>query len=73
VLWRLRGAAGIIGCLYTGCGLGTLLGPWLAGVAFDASGSYALPIAGGALFSFAAAACIAILSYSGQAKAFHRG
>ena len=50
--------SGIIGCLYTGCGIGTLLGPWLAGVAFDASGSYSSPILRGAAFSFAAAACV---------------
>jgi MFS family permease len=72
-LYGARSVSAIIGCLYTGCGLGTLLGPWLAGVAFDASGSYTLPIVGGALFSFAAAACVAILLHSGPAKALDRG
>jgi MFS family permease len=57
-LYGPRAVSGIIGCLYTGCGVGTLIGPWLAGVAYDAWGSYHLPIAAGALFSFGAAACV---------------
>ncbi|MCD6042223.1 MAG: transporter, partial [Burkholderiales bacterium] len=72
-LYGGRAVSGIIGCLYTGCGLGVLLGPWLAGVAFDASGSYSVPIVGGALFSVAAAACVVILLQSGPAKALDRG
>ena len=60
-LYGPRSVSGIIGCLYTGCGIGTLLGPWLAGVAYDAWGSYEAPIAAGAMFSFAAAACVAPL------------
>jgi OFA family oxalate/formate antiporter-like MFS transporter len=72
-LYGPRSVSGIIGCLYTGCGVGTLLGPWLAGVAYDAVGSYQLAMLGGALFSAGAAACVAILMHGGQAKAFHRG
>lgn len=72
-LYGPRSVSGIIGCLYTGCGLGTLLGPWLAGVAYDAVGSYRLAMLAGALFSAGAAACVAILMHGGQAKAFHRG
>jgi MFS family permease len=60
-LYGARAVSGIIGFLYTGAGLGTLLGPWLAGAAYDALGAYDLPIAAGALFSFAAAACILVL------------
>ena len=53
-LYGPRAVSGIIGCLYTGCGLGTLVGPWLAGVAYDAVGSYhAADRSRGALFSFA--------------------
>jgi MFS transporter, OFA family, oxalate/formate antiporter len=72
-LYGPRSVSGIIGCLYTGCGVGTLLGPWLAGVAYDAVGSYQLAMLGGALFSAGAAACVVILLHGGQAKAFHRG
>jgi MFS transporter, OFA family, oxalate/formate antiporter len=72
-LYGPRSVSGIIGCLYTGCGVGTLLGPWLAGVAYDAVGSYQLAMLGGALFSAGAAACVVILLRGGQAKAFHRG
>jgi MFS family permease len=39
-----RKAATIIGILYTGPGLGNLVGPVLAGYAYDVSGSYTLPI-----------------------------
>jgi MFS family permease len=53
-----RAVSGIIGCLYTGAGLGTLLGPWLAGAAYDAYGAYDVPILASAVLSFAAAACI---------------
>jgi MFS family permease len=72
-LYGPRSVSGIIGCLYTGCGVGTLIGPWLAGVAFDSLGSYQLPILAGAAFSFGAAACVVILMQGGEAKAFHRG
>ena len=72
-LYGPRSVSGIIGCLYTGCGLGTLVGPWLAGVAYDAVGSYQLPILAGAAFSVGAAACVVILMHGGQAKAFDRG
>ena len=53
-----RAVSGIIGFLYTGAGLGTLVGPWLAGVAFDATGSYSIPMLAGAACAFLAAACI---------------
>jgi MFS transporter, OFA family, oxalate/formate antiporter len=71
-LYGPRSVSGIIGCLYTGCGVGTLLGPWLAGVAFDAFGSYELPMLAGAACSFAAAACVLPLFHV-QAKALHSG
>ncbi len=43
-----RNAGAIIGALYTSVAFGTLAGPPLAGAAFDAWGSYDLPIAAGA-------------------------
>jgi MFS family permease len=60
-LYGARAVSGIIGCLYTGAGLGTLVGPWLAGKAYDALGAYDLPIAAGAGFAFLAATCIVFL------------
>lgn len=51
-----RNVAGIIGCLYTAAGFGTLIGPTVAGAAFDAYGSYDAPILGCALLSFVGAA-----------------
>ena len=56
-----RSVSGILGFLYTGAGLGTLLGPWLAGAAYDALGAYDVPIVAGALCAFLAAACILAL------------
>ncbi|HYX65195.1 MAG TPA: MFS transporter [Burkholderiales bacterium] len=66
-----RAVSGIIGCLYTGAGVGTLIGPWLAGVAYDLLGAYDLPILCGAFFSFVAAACIWVLI--GKAEVVHSG
>jgi MFS transporter, OFA family, oxalate/formate antiporter len=40
-----RTVSGSIGVLYTGAGLGNLVGPWLGGVLFDRTGSYQLAIA----------------------------
>ena len=57
-LYGSRSVSGIIGCLYTGAGFGTLIGPWLAGAAYDTLGTYQAPIAAGAFLSFAAAACV---------------
>jgi MFS family permease len=57
-LYGARSVSGIIGCLYTGAGVGTLIGPWLAGAAYDALGSYSAPILAAAALSFLAAASI---------------
>jgi MFS family permease len=70
-LYGPRSVSGIIGCLYTGCGIGTLLGPWLAGVAFDVYGSYSPPILVGAACSFAAAACV--MPLYAKRQALHSG
>jgi MFS family permease len=72
-LYGARAVSGIIGFLYTGAGLGTLLGPWLAGVAYDALGSYRPPIAAAAAFCFLAAAAIVALLRHEKAAAHHRG
>jgi len=68
-LYGPRSVSGIIGCLYTGCGVGTLIGPWLAGVAFDSRGSYQIPMLVGAACSLGAAACV--LPLYGKAKALY--
>lgn len=60
-LYGARAVSAIIGFLYTAAGFGTLLGPWLAGAAYDALGAYDLPILASALLSFAAAACVVVL------------
>ena len=68
-----RAVSGIIGCLYTGAGLGTLLGPWLAGAAYDAFGSYDAPILASAVLSFLAAACTLPLLRREEQALGHRG
>jgi MFS family permease len=57
-LYGARAVSGIIGFLYTGAGFGTLVGPWLAGRAYDVLGAYDVPILAGAVFSFIAAAAV---------------
>ncbi|HYG54738.1 MAG TPA: MFS transporter [Burkholderiales bacterium] len=68
-----RSVAGIIGFLYTGAGIGTLIGPWLAGAVYDALGNYDLPILAGAGFSLAAAGCVVVLIQGEAHKARHSG
>lgn len=60
-LFGARSVSGIIGFLYTAAGIGTLLGPPFAGAAFDATGSYTMPILGAALLALAAAIGIEFL------------
>lgn len=52
-----RSLAGIIGAIYMFNALGVLLGPSFAGYAFDASGSYGVPILVSALLQVVAMAC----------------
>ena len=72
-LYGARSVSGIIGFLYTGAGLGTLLGPWLAGVAYDLLGAYDMPIAAGAVFAFLASACILVLVKNEKTRPPHSG
>ncbi len=53
-----KNVSGIIGVLYTAVAVGTLIGPRIAGDAFDLYGSYHLPIAACAMASSIAAAII---------------
>lgn len=57
-----RAVSAIIGWLYTGPGIGTLIGPPLAGYAFDRFGNYDAPILGASLLSFAGAAGVLLLA-----------
>jgi MFS family permease len=67
-----RAVSGIIGFLYTGAGVGTLLGPWLAGVAYDALGAYDSSIFATAVLSFLAAVCVVPLLQREKATAHYR-
>jgi MFS family permease len=60
-LFGARSVSGIIGCIYTAAGVGTLLGPPLAGAAYDTSGSYSVPILGAAALALTAAAGVTLL------------
>lgn len=51
-------ASAVIGVLYTSVGWGALIGPSLAGYAYDFSGSYVLPIATGGILDLLAAAAV---------------
>ena len=72
-LYGGRAVSGIIGFLYTGAGIGTLLGPWLAGAAYDAYGSYDVPILAGAAFAFVGAIFVLPLAKNEKAEIVHRG
>jgi OFA family oxalate/formate antiporter-like MFS transporter len=64
-LFGARSVSGIIGCIYTAAGVGTLVGPPLAGAAFDSSGSYSLPILGAAALALMAAGGVRLLRAPG--------
>ncbi|MEP7282183.1 MAG: MFS transporter [Rubrivivax sp.] len=53
-LYGARAVSSVIGTLYTGAALGNVAGPWLAGLVFDARGSYGPVIVGCALLSLLA-------------------
>jgi MFS family permease len=71
-LFGARSVSGIIGFLYTGAGLGTLLGPWLAGAAYDMFGAYSVPILTSAVLSFLAAGCVLALASHEQRQERNR-
>lgn len=55
-LFGARAVSAVIGTLYTGAGFGNLLGPWLAGLVFDATHSYSVVVWGCLLLSALATA-----------------
>jgi MFS family permease len=56
-----RNVSGIIGILYTGVALGTLVGPSAAGFVFDVSRSYEVPILASAAANLLAAALLTLV------------
>lgn len=56
-----RKVSSILGILYTAPSFSVLLGPTLAGLAYDVSRSYALPILGAAAANLLAALCLALV------------
>src|SRR5262245_28524646 len=67
-LFGARSLSGIIGCIYTAAGIGTLFGPPVAGAAYDATGSYSAPILGAAALALLAAAGVRLLRPQPVAK-----
>ncbi len=63
-----RNAGGIIGILYSSAGIGALIGPVLAGIIYDARGSYTLPIIFGVLVNVVAVACILATREPGESN-----
>jgi len=57
-----RNVSGLIGILYTSAGIGTLIGPSAAGLAFDLSHSYTLPILAGICGNVIAAALMLLVA-----------
>ena len=57
-----RNVSGIIGILYTSVVFGTLIGPSAAGFAFDASGSYLVPILASVAANIVAAGIMMVMS-----------
>ena len=53
-----RSLSAIIGALYTGAGVGSLLGPWLGGLTFDWTGAYRVANVAAAAAAVIAAAAI---------------
>ena len=66
-----RNAGAIIGALYTGVAPGTLIGPPLAGYAFDLWGSYTIPIVGAIAFMALATAITYVAPDPAKWRAAH--
>jgi MFS family permease len=65
--------SGIIGALYTNVAVGSLLGPTLAGLAFDLQQSYTIPIIASSIAALFAGVCAALLEEPEKwRESFHR-
>lgn len=60
-LFGVEGLGGTTGALYTGAGVGALVGPPLAGVLVDATGTYRIAIAGAMLLEVASLAVVLLI------------
>lgn len=60
-LFGVEGLGGTTGALYTGAGVGALLGPPLAGVLVDATGTYRTAIGGAMLLAMASLAVVMLI------------
>ena len=68
----VRHTGALIGLLYTAAGFGSLLGPTLAGVAFDLRDSYTIPILFSAAANLIAIACMAAIGDPRGFRARHQ-
>jgi MFS family permease len=68
-----RRAGAIIGLLFTSPGVGNLIGPTLAGKAYDLYASYSLPIAAGIVANIIALACVLLLASPAHVAAVPSG
>lgn len=68
-----RAVSAIIGSLYTAAGIGTLLGPWLAGTAYDALSTYAVPILVSSALVLAGALCVVVIELRTRSRRFSHG
>lgn len=59
-----KNAGGILGVMYTSAGLGALVGPTIAGLAYDLNDSYVLPIVFGGAVNVVAVVCVLALGSS---------
>ncbi|HZT65326.1 MAG TPA: MFS transporter [Acidimicrobiales bacterium] len=57
-LFGVRGLGGVLGVLYSGAGLGALVGPPLAGLVIDVTGSYEWAVGAGLILSAGALVCL---------------
>jgi MFS family permease len=66
-----RKVSSILGILYTAPSVSVLLGPTLAGLAYDIAHSYAIPILGAAAANLLAAVCLALVPQPATWRAAH--
>jgi MFS family permease len=68
----VRHAGALLGLLYTGAGIGTLIGPTLAGWVFDVRDSYTLPILLSAAANLVAVGCMIAIGDPHRFRASHQ-